>query len=250
MIPLIHPKQITEEKPKVSRKIEKLFRAPYSVPNGLQITDAGLWIVDQITDRVALVNINDKIDYYEVPKFIRDIPSECSNTSGLGWGDGALWLAANGGAQLWRPARPHDADAHNGEILKVDPQTGATLARYPLPGGGGTHGLEFDRFEADTLWVTTLKSQTLSKMRISDWSVQHVIALPYQRAHGVVRVEDGVWVVHTANRVIVKLALDDGRELDRIDVPAPNPEPHCLSNYGKDLIYCDASSGWVAKITL
>lgn len=234
----------------MSRQIQNLFRAPYSVPNGLQITDAGLWIVDQITDRVALVDINNKVDYYEVPKFIRDIPSECSNTSGLGWGDGALWLAANGGAQLWRPARPHDADAHNGEILKVDPQTGATLARYPLPGGGGTHGLEFDRYEDDTLWVSTLKNQTLSKMRISDWSVQHVLPLPYQRAHGVVRVEDGIWVVHTADRVIVKLDLNDGHELDRIAVPAPHPEPHCLSNYGKDLIYCDASSGWVAKITL
>ena len=55
------------------------------------------------------------------------------------------------------------------------------------------------------MWITTLKSQTLSKVRVSDWSVQHVIPLPYGRAHGVVRVEDGVWVVHTADRVIVKL---------------------------------------------
>ena len=75
----------------MSRKMEKLFRAPYSVPNGLQITDAGLWIVDQITDRVMLVDHNNPIDYYGVPKYIHDIPSESSNTSGLGWGDGALW---------------------------------------------------------------------------------------------------------------------------------------------------------------
>ena len=27
-------------------KIEKAFRSPYSVPNGLQVTDEGLWIVD------------------------------------------------------------------------------------------------------------------------------------------------------------------------------------------------------------
>ncbi|MEZ4705767.1 MAG: hypothetical protein R3A44_01095 [Caldilineaceae bacterium] len=234
----------------MSRKIENLFRAPYSVPNGLQLTDDGLWIVDQITDRVALVELENPLDYYGVPKFIRDIPSDCSNTSGLSYGDGALWLAANGDASLWRPARPRDAAAHMGEILKVDPQNGDTLARYPLPGGGGTHGLEFDRYEADTLWVTTLKAQTLTKMRISDWSIQHVLPLPYPRAHGVVRVADGIWVVHTANRVIVKLDLDDGRELDRIDVPAPHAEPHGLSICGEDLIYCDASSGWVAKISL
>ncbi|MEZ4867635.1 MAG: hypothetical protein R3C14_40290 [Caldilineaceae bacterium] len=234
----------------MGRTIENLFRAPYSVPNGLQITDDGLWIVDQITDRVALVKVDEPIDYYGVPKFIRDIPSECSNTSGLSWDGGALWMAANGDASLWRPARPHDAGAHTGEILQVDAATGATLNRYPLPGGGGTHGLEIDRYEPGMIWVTTLKDQTLTKMRISDWSIQHVIPLPYKRAHGVVRVADGVWIVHTADRLIVKLDVNDGHELDRIDVPEPHPEPHGLSIFGQDLIYCDASSGWVAKIIL
>jgi len=233
----------------MTRTVEKLFRAPYGVPNGLQVTGDGLWIVDQITDRVALIEIGEASDY-GVTKLIHDIPSESSNTSGLAYGDGALWLAANGAASLWRPARPHDAQPHTGEILKVDPKTGETLARYPLPGGGGTHGLEFDPLEADTLWVTTLKDQTLSKMRISDWSVQHVIPLPLQRAHGVVRVADGIWVVHTADHVIVKLDPADGTELDRIEVPRSEPQPHGLSIFGEDLLYCDATSGWVVQIAL
>jgi streptogramin lyase len=231
------------------RTIEKLFRAPYAVPNGLQVTDEGLWIVDQITDRVALVEIAEASEY-GVTKLIRDIPSESSNTSGLAYGDGALWLAANGDAHLWRPPRQHDAPHHTGEILKVDPLTGNTLARYPLPGGGGTHGIEFDPLEADTVWLTTLKDQTLSKVRISDWSVQHVIPLPLPRAHGVVRVADGLWVVHTADHVIVKLDPADGSELDRIELPRSEPQPHGLSIYGDDLLYCDATSGWVVKITL
>lgn len=229
--------------------IEKLFRAPYSVPNGLQVTNEGLWIVDQITDRVALVEITAASDY-GVTKLIRDIPSESSNTSGLAQGDGALWLAANGDASLWRPARDHDAAAHTGEILKVDPATGETLARYPLPGGGGTHGVEFDPLEDDTLWVTTLKDQTLTKMRISDWSIQHVIPLPLKRAHGVVRVPDGLWVVHTADHVIVKLDPADGTVLEQIELPRSEPQPHGLSLYGDDLLYCDATSGWVVKVTL
>ena len=83
-------------------KIEKLFRSPYSVPNGLQVMDDGLWIVDQITDRVALVEVTSDPDYI-VPKLIRDIPSESSNTSGMTYGDGALWLAANGSGERWRP---------------------------------------------------------------------------------------------------------------------------------------------------
>ena len=84
-------------------KIEKVFRSPYSVPNGLQVTDDGLWIVDQITDRVALVEITADEDY-TVPKLIRDIPSESSNTSGMTYGDGALWLAANGSGERCVPS--------------------------------------------------------------------------------------------------------------------------------------------------
>lgn len=228
-------------------RFEPLFRAPYALPNGLQLTPEGLWIADQISDRVALVTMATPNDY-GVTKLVREVASESSNTSGLAFGDGALWLAANGPGTLWRAPRP--TDATSGEILKVDPQTGRTLQRWPLPGGGGTHGIEYDPFEPRTLWLTTLKQQTLSKVHIDDWSVQTVLPLPYGRAHGVVRVADGVWVVHTADRVIVKLDPQTGAELDRITVPKEHPEPHCLSADGDNLLYCDATSGWIVRIHL
>ena len=227
--------------------IEKLFRAPYGVPNALQVVPEGLWIVDQITDRAALVEMGQPSEY-GVTKWIRDIDTESSNTSGMAVGEGALWLAANGSGKLWRPVRPTDAE--QGEVLQIDPATGETLARYPVPGGGGVHGIEYDHIEAGHLWVTTLKSQTLTQMRIADWSVRHAISLPHVRAHGVVRVEDGVWVVHTADRVVVKLAVGDGAELARIAVPESDPQPHGLSILGDDLVYCDATSGWVVQIVL
>jgi len=229
----------------MAAKIERLFRAPYSVPNGLQVTDKGLWIADQVTDRAALVEVAAPSDY-GVTRVMTEIPTESSNTSGMAWGDGTLWLAANGRASNWRSDRP--ADAQQGEILKVDPKTGKTLYRKPVPDGGGTHGVEYDSFEPGTLWLTTLKSQTLTQVRISDWSSLRTLPLPYHRAHGVVRVTDGVWVVHTADRLIVKLALDTGEELDRIEVPEPHPEPHGLSIYEDGFLYCDATSGWVVKI--
>ena len=232
----------------MSRSIEKLFRAPYGVPNGLQVTNQGVWIVDQITDRVALSEIAEPSEY-GVTRLVRDIPSQSSNTSGLAWGEKALWLAANGPGTLWRPERSTDAQPGEGEIFKVDPDDGGTLARFPVPGGGGVHGIEYDAIDPGHLWVTTLKAQTLSKIRIADWTVMHVIPLPYPRAHGVVRLADGIWVVHTADRVIVKLNPLDGAELDRIVVPQSDPQPHGLSIFGDDLLYCDATSGWVVKIT-
>jgi streptogramin lyase len=137
-----------------------------------------------------------------------------------------------------------------GEVFQVDPESGATLTRYPVPGGGSTHGLEYSPIEDGVLWLTTLKDQTLTKVRLTDWSVQHVIPLPYDRAHGVIQVNDGLWVAHTNDRVIVKLDPADGSEIDRIEVPEPYPEPHGLSIYGQNLLYCDAMSGWVAEIEL
>ena len=150
---------------------------------------------------------------------------------------------------MLRPVRDTDAEKGVGDILEIDPQTGATRNRYPVPGGGGVHGMECDPVDAGYLWITTLKSQTLSKVRVDGWQVEHVLDLPYVRAHGVVRVADGVWVVHTADRVIVKLDVDSGAELDRITVPESDPQPHGLSKLGADLVYCDATSGWVVKIT-
>ncbi|MBT5832951.1 MAG: hypothetical protein HOH77_22400, partial [Candidatus Latescibacteria bacterium] len=137
-------------------EITNLFRAPYSVPNGLEVTDDGLWVVDQISDRVALIDILDEVDDYAVTPVQKEIPSESSNTSGLAWGDGSLWLAANGVGTKWRTAR--DTDAKSGEILRIDPETGVTQARWDLPGSGGTHGIEYDNFDVGTLWLTTLKS--------------------------------------------------------------------------------------------
>ncbi len=70
----------------MGRTIEKLFRAPYGVPNALQVVKEGLWITDQITDRVALVEIAEPSEY-GVTKLIGDIPSESSNTSGMALGE-------------------------------------------------------------------------------------------------------------------------------------------------------------------
>lgn len=228
-------------------RIERWFRAPYGMPNGVQATDAGIRVVDQVTDRVALLEVS-SADEYGMLRLQSEVPTESSNTSGLAWGEGSLWLAANGSAKKWRAARNTDADS--GEILRVDPKTGKTLGRWPLPGGGGTHGLEYDTFEPGTLWLTTLKSQTLTQVRVSDWSIQRTFPLPYERAHGVVRVRDGVWVVHTSERAIVKLDARSGTVLGEIRVPTSQPEPHGLSGYEDGFLYCDATSGWVARVLL
>ena len=229
-------------------EFERLFRAPYGVPNAVQRTAEGLWVADQISDRLALVDIAEPGDY-GVTFRRREIPSDGSNISGMAVGEETLWIASNGPGALWRPPRPSDAEAGAGVILQVSPADGRTLRRRPVPGGGGVHGMEYDHVEPGHVWVTTLKQQTLTRIRTADWQVVHAIPLPYGRAHGVVRCPVGVWVVHTSERVIVLLDVVDGRELRRVEVPAEQPEPHGLTDWGGgDLAYCDATSGWIVRI--
>lgn len=217
--------------------VETVFKAPAPYPNGIQFTDEGLWVADQESDRATLVDPANG-------RPIRSVETASSNTSGLTWGDGALWVAANG-ASVRREPRPTDAPKGMGEIVKTDSRTGRTLARFPMPGGGGVHGIEWDE---DTLWVTTLKSQTLTRVDPADFRILHVIPVPLPRAHGLVREGDGIWCVHTSDRVIVKLDVRDGREMDRIAMPEPHPEPHCLTTRDGQLWYCDAIAGDICRI--
>ena len=69
------------------------------MPNALQVVEEGLWITDQITDRVALIEIAEPSEY-GVTRLIRDIPSESSNTSGMAWEAVAVVGGQRGGYAL------------------------------------------------------------------------------------------------------------------------------------------------------
>src|SRR3982074_1132450 len=120
-------------------KITKLYKSPDGHPNGLESTPEGLWIGEQTTDRAYLVD-------WTTGKVLKKVETESSNTSGIAYGGGFLWMAANGKA-IGRPAK--STDATKGEVIKVDPATGRTVARFPVPDGGGVHGLVYAQ---DTLW--------------------------------------------------------------------------------------------------
>ncbi len=229
-------------------RISRYMRAPYGAPNGLQVTNEGLWIVDQLTDRLALLALEEPHEY-GVSRILRELSSESSNTSGLSYGEGGLWLAANGSGDRWRFSKETDAPAERGEILKVDPHTGATLLRRPLPAPGGTHGLDYDFVETGTIWLSTLQEKTLTQVHIQDWSIKRVIPLPYDAGHGVVRTEDdALWMVFKMDRVVAKMDIETGFVRDEIHIGPEHPEPHGLARCGKDLLYCDATTGWVARI--
>ena len=225
-------------------KVYAAFRAPYAQPNGMQMTEEGLWVADQVSDQCALVE-TEPVNRYGKTLVFREIETESSNTSGMTYGDGALWLAANGPGAKYRPAR--DKDFPSGATVKVDPHTGETLGNWPMPEEGGSHGIEFDTYEPGTMWVST-KGNTMTQLRIEDRSVIKKLQLPHSRSHGVVRVDDGIWVAFTCDLVIIKFDVETNEEMDRIGIPESHPAPHGMSANPGGFIYCDSSTGWIGVI--
>lgn len=210
-------------------RVVKLFPSPDGHPNGLEASPEGLWIGEQITDRAHLVDWNGRV--------VRSLDTESSNTSGIAYGGGFLWMAANG-RPLWRRARP--TDPVTGEILKVDPRTGKTLARYPVPGGGGVHGLEYAEGK---LWITSLQLGKLSQVDPADFRVVKQIPVMLSRAHGLAWDPPGIWCVFSNDRIIQKLDARDGRLLEFIKLAAEDPDPHGLCMHRGRLYYSDAGIG-------
>src|ERR1700692_172242 len=71
-------------------KVTKLFKAPDLHPNDLEAANDGLWIGDQVSERVL------KVDW-KTGKMLREIQTEAHNTTGVAIGAGYLWVSCNGG---------------------------------------------------------------------------------------------------------------------------------------------------------
>lgn len=221
--------------PKRKGKVTKLFKSPDGNPNALETTPEGLWIGEQCTDRAYLVDWNGKV--------LRKVETEASNTSGIAFGAGSLWMGSNGNA-IGREPRP--TDSPTGAIVRVDPMTGKTLARHPVPGGGGVHGLEF----ADgKLWITSLRIRKLSQVNPETFELTHQIPVTLDRAHGLAWDPPAIWCMFSNDRVIHKIDARDGRVLEVITLTPEDPDPHGMCLYRGKLYYCDAGIAPGAKPT-
>ena len=109
-------------------KVERLFKAPDIHPNALEAAPDGLWIGDQVSERVFKVGWKDG-------KVLHEVQTESHNTSGIAVGAGYLWLGANGGVSGRRPPRPTDKPF--GEVIQADLKTGKTVKIHQLIWGGG-----------------------------------------------------------------------------------------------------------------
>ena len=209
-------------------KAVEAFKSPCEMPNGLQWTDDGLYVMDQLTDNVYVVD--------ETGKVLQTIYTPTENGSGITVGGGYLWTASNGGT-VSRPYR--STDTHLGYIYKLDLKTGEAVDRFRTPDGGGIHGIEWDD---GMMWVTAFNPKAIYLVdALNGFKTVRRFEVELERLHGLARVGDGLWCAHTTDNVIVKYDIESGEEIDRIAMNPNDPFVHGLSIKDDVLWYADAN---------
>ncbi len=227
--PLIKPEPIYEEK----MNPVSTFESPCKMPNGLQWFGDELFVMDQLTDDVLVLN--------EEGKVLRTINTPTENGSGITVDEDYIWTASNGGT-VSRPYR--STDTHLGYIYKLDKKTGKAIDRYRTPDGGGIHGIEWDpNFGGKGLmWVTAFAPKAIHLCDpYDDMKIVRTFKVDLERLHGLARDGEGVWCAHTTDNVIVKYDVETGAETDRISMGPNDPFVHGLSIRNGELWYADAN---------
>ena len=222
------------EKPVPTRqaKVERLFKAPDIHPNALESAPDGLWIGDQVSERVF------KVDW-QTGKVLHELQTESHNTSGLAVGGGYLWLNANGGVSGRRPPRP--ADKPFGEIVQADLKSGKTINVIRPPWRGGVHGLTWNE-QTRTLWSVALNISALAELDPNDkLRVLRIIPVKGDRPHGLDFDNGTIWCLFAGDRLIQKLDPDSGKVLEIVKLsPTSDPDPHGMCIHDGYMYYCDA----------
>ena len=214
--------------------IEKTFTTPGPRPNGLQAAPDGLWVLDQGDSHVY------KLSYSDGSALVK-MKTDSDRGGGITLGGGFIWVTST----------------YDCSILKLDPRTGETVARFDTPGAGvvawslddpnavptGGHGLEWvDGY----LWMANPPSQTLYQMDPSTHQVVKSFQTPGNRPHGLAWDDGHMWVSDTTMREIHKIEASTGKVTDT--VKGVDPPPHGMTRYRGAFWCCDSETRTVFRI--
>ncbi|HWY62315.1 MAG TPA: hypothetical protein VNW15_10490 [Rhizomicrobium sp.] len=255
-------------------KTTKLFKTPGLWPNALATAPEGLWVAQQhLTEgeakgvnvpwpakgreQVWLMDMNGKV--------LKTAESNASNTSGLAFGNGDLYVCSN-------------TDDEASGIHKVNVASGRQVAQLQLPLSpnnrmGGCHGAKWFNGK---LWVANNRMRSLMRMDPVSWKAE--LQIPIYSPPGMGRFHDFTFdkdgtllqVIaneksknHTENVAgLVRMEAETGKPLEIITFVPGSCDPHGLDIVNGQLVGCDAgyhpgwanydspSSQWVFKIDL
>jgi streptogramin lyase len=251
------------ETPMATRAVRArvVFRGPGQQANGLAAAPEGLWLCEQRENLVYLVG-------YDGGTALTSFRTPTRNGSGIAYGDGSVWVAAN--------VRPS-------AVYRHDPATGHCLAALILPGGdrGGVHGIEWHAYlpgepvpampaaraqphptalggepnagpgVSGTLWVTRPGQRTIQHLDAETGDVLGELPFPAARSHGIYWDEDDGSVVcaETNGNTVYRLDPATGAVRDAWRVEGVEVHGMTRSPDGRVWV-CDARTNEIALLEL
>jgi hypothetical protein len=221
--------------PTYAPKIEMLWKSPDRYPNALEASPEGLWLGDQVSERINLLD-------WKTGKVLEDFVGEAHNTSGLAVGGGFIWVGCNGAgtaASLREFKRPYDRNY--GEIVKLD-MKGKQVKGYRTP-WGSQHGTYYNR-QTDKLWAVAPGLDLLVEMDPKDdLRISRMVQIRMNVPHGLDFHEGSFYVIDGADRLVARLDGANGR-LQESWVFGPNdPDPHGMCIHDNHVYFTDAGLG-------
>jgi hypothetical protein len=244
--------------PQRKAKTTQLFKAPGVWPNALASSPQGLWVAQQhLTggeakgagvpmvpgkEQVWLMDMNGKL--------LKTVESNASNTSGLAFGNGDLYVCSN-------------TDDETSGIHKVNVASGKEVAQLQLPLSpnnrmGGCHGAKWDAH--GKLWIANNRMRSLMRMDPVSWKADLQIPIysppKMGRFHDFTFDKDGTLLQVIANEGsknhgeniagLVRMEAETGKPLEIITFEPGSCDPHGLDFHNGVLLGCDAGyhPGW------
>jgi len=225
----------TPKTPTYAPKIELLWKSPDRYPNALEASPEGLWVGDQVSERINLLD-------WKTGKVLQDFVGEAHNTSGLAVGGGFIWIGCNGAgtaASLREFKRPYDKNY--GEIVKLD-MKGKQVKGYRNVWGSGVHGTCYNR-QTDKLWAVAPGPGLLVEMDPKDeLRITRMVQIRMNVPHGFDFHDGSIYVIDGADRLVHR--LDEGGRVQESWVFGPNdPDPHGMCIHDNHVYFTDAGLG-------
>jgi hypothetical protein len=219
----------------------KLFKSPEGYPNGIAVAPEGLWIAEQKTDHAVLVDWSGKL--------LKTVPTEAKNSSGIGYGDGCIWMAGN---------------SAQAEGISQTDLNGKTISHRQIPlgspeNGGGCHGAAYVNGK---VYIAALRLRGILRVDAKTWAPELLIPYTVNRAHGIAfdARDNSIWMVSgnpadtsqtAASMGLTQFDAATGRTLSTATFAATDCDPHGLAWFNGELYSCDAGihPGWPDDIS-
>lgn len=233
---------------------KNLFKVPTGYPNGIAVVPEGVWVAEQKAAGYGQSGKHEKEAAWLFDwngKKLKTVMTDSYNTSGLAFGNGHLWMGANGGPQ---------------GIYEVD-MNGKTVSHRQIPlgpknNGSGCHGLTWKNGK---LWIVSNRLRGILRVDPKSWTPEFMIPFTASRWHGSAWDDShpggAMWMVtgtseinryirqadgklhHTTTCGLVKYDATTGQVLETAEFLDGTADAHGLDMYKGKLISCDAGVG-------